>query len=74
MRQGQIGCYVLIGYPKDTMDKAEKRLTSVVRIGAMPFAMLWRDKTGKYNEEWRRFQRSWANHTIVGARIKDILR
>ena len=39
-------CYVLIGYPGDTMDAAEKRLLDTYRAGFWPFAMLYRDASG----------------------------
>ena len=39
-------CYVLIGYPGDTMDAAEKRLLDTYRAGFWPFAMLYRDDRG----------------------------
>jgi hypothetical protein len=65
-------CYVLIGYPNDTFEKAEKRLTDVMNLQMTPFAMLYRDDTGNTSREWRRFQRSWirpaairANHRIA---------
>jgi len=46
-RGHRLRCYALIGYPKDTMAAAERRLQAVVRLGIMPFAMLWRDKDGR---------------------------
>lgn len=67
-----LACYVLIGYKTDTFEKAEKRLVDTVKAGFMPFAMLYRDKQGQVDPTWRRFQRAWANPTIVGARIKQI--
>jgi hypothetical protein len=63
-------CYVLIGHKGDTFEKAEKRLRDAWSAGFMPFAMLYRDKTGNYNVEWRRFQREWANQYIVGSKLK----
>ncbi|MCK5602835.1 hypothetical protein KAR91_13220 [Candidatus Pacearchaeota archaeon] len=66
-----VAVYVLIGYPKDTMDGAEKRLQSVCRLGMMPFAMLWRGEDGKFDQSWKRFQREWVNHVIVGSKMKQ---
>lgn len=57
--------YVLIGYPKDTFDKAEQRLIQTVKAGFMPMAMLYRDKSGKVNQEWAKFQRVWARPAII---------
>jgi len=58
-------CYVLIGYPKDTMDEAVRRLRFVRDAGFGPQAMLWRDNNGNANLEWKRFQRIWARPSIV---------
>ena len=63
-------CYVLIGYQNDTFEKAEERLRQAWAAGFFPFAMLYRDESGKYNREWRRFQRQWANHFIVATKLK----
>jgi hypothetical protein len=58
----RLRCYVLIGYPKDTFEKAEKRLLSTVDIGFMPMAMLWSENKGI---AWKRFQRRWANPYLI---------
>ena len=63
-------CYVLIGYPKDSFENAERRINNVMNLGFMPMAMLYRDYSGKYSLEWRRFQREWANPIILGYKIK----
>jgi len=63
-------CFVLIGFSKDTFEKAEKRLNTVLELGFMPFAMLYRDKFGECNKEWRKFQSEWANPIIVGYKMK----
>lgn len=63
-------CYVLIGYPGDTFDKAEKRCQDALFWGFIPFAMLYRDKEGKYDLTWRRFQREWARPAIIMSKIK----
>jgi hypothetical protein len=64
--------YVLIGYPKDTMDLAETRLRQMQLIGFTPMAMLWLPETPsqeKYRPtpEWRAFQRRWARPAIIHA-------
>ncbi|MHC4867542.1 MAG: hypothetical protein ACYTEX_26015 [Planctomycetota bacterium] len=66
----KMSCYVLIGYPKDTREAAERRLQSVVKMGVMPFAMLWRNEKGETAKAWRQFQRIWAAPIAVGARMK----
>lgn len=63
-------CYVLVGYKGDTFDKAQKRLGETWQAGFMPFAMLYRDSTGNFDKEWRRFQREWANRKIVSCNCK----
>ena len=60
-------CYVLIGYEKDTIPFAEKRLQQTLNLGLMPHAMLFNRRPEK---EWRRFQREWANKIIVGSKMK----
>jgi hypothetical protein len=62
--------YVLIGWPTDTFEKAEKRLTETMAAGFIPMAMLWRDREGKRDLEWQRFQRKWARPAIMTALAK----
>lgn len=61
-------CYVLIGYSGDSFEKAEWRLKKTLALGFMPMAMLYRDNTGYYDVEWRRFQRGWARPRIIAAK------
>lgn len=63
--------YVLIGWPKDTFEKAEKRLMDTIQAGFMPMAMLYRNKDGKVGKNWERFQRFWARPATVNLRVKD---
>lgn len=73
-RSHRLRCYVLIGFPKDTFDKATERLTSMLNLGFTPHAMLWLPEEIKNAErwrpgpEWRRFQRRWARPAIIHAR------
>ena len=65
--------YVLIGYPKDTLQAAGDRLLQMQGIGFTPMAMLWQPETPsqeKYRPgpEWRGFQRRWARPAIIHAR------
>ena len=62
--------FVLIGYPKDTFEKAEERLREMLSIGFTPYAMLWQPETPSAEKwrpahEWRKFQRSWARPAII---------
>jgi len=64
-------CYVLIGYRGDTFDKAEKRLIDTIMAGFMPFAMLYRDETGKRDHQWMKFQCEWLRGRIVGVKMRE---
>jgi len=66
-----VRCYVLIGYPKDTMAEAEKRLTDVATLGITPMAMLWKDTNGESKPEWRAFQRLWARPALIHAKLTE---
>lgn len=65
-------CYVLIGWKNDTIEKAEKRLKDVARLGFMPMAMLY--DHGAYRsidrQQWIRFAREWASPFIVGSKME----
>jgi hypothetical protein len=65
-----VGCYCLIGYPRDTFDAAESRLRAAVTLGFMPMAMLYRDERGETSRDWRVFAREWARPAIIKARLK----
>lgn len=58
-------CYNLIGYKGDTFEKAQKRLEKTIQAGFMPYAMLYRDASGKVDKEWSKFQREWLRPAIV---------
>lgn len=68
----KLKCYVLIGYPGDTMANAEKRLIDTWRAGFWPFAMQFHDEKGKVPEEWRQFQRTWTRPQIVYHKLKEV--
>ena len=58
-------CYVLCGWPKDTTEKADKRMHEAMDAGFTPMAMAFRDHTGQKTKEWARFQRSWARPSLI---------
>lgn len=64
-------CYVLIGYPGDTMDKAEKRLRDTWAAGFAPYAMLYRNEAGETDPAWRKFQRLWIRPQILFTTLKN---
>lgn len=66
--RNQMRCYVLIGWPKDTMELAEIRLQKTLELGFFPFAMLWKNDKGMSNAEWRKFQRQWARPASISAK------
>jgi hypothetical protein len=63
--------YVLMGYPKDTMEQAEKRCIDTLKAGFIPFGMLYKDKDGNEDRAWKRFSRLWARTAIVYERNKE---
>jgi len=68
---GKCRCYCLIGYPKDTMDRADERMNQVIELGMYPYAMLYRDDKGERNSDWMRFQDSWIIPQAIYRRIKE---
>ena len=66
--------YVLIGYPQDTFEKAEARLSECMAAGFLPMAMLYRDQAGKRDFEWGKFQRFWARPATVNLRFREYCR
>jgi hypothetical protein len=56
-RHDKIGCYVLCGYPGDSLDHAGRRCQQVIDWGGTPYPMYWQPKggTGRPAEEWRDF-------------------
>ena len=63
-------CYVLCGYKGDTFEDAELRMLMAWDAGFFPFAMLYRDKSGKVQKDWKQFQRLWANPFIIATNLK----
>ena len=64
-------CYVLIGYPGDSFDKAEKRLRDTWAAGFAPYAMLYRNGAGETAADWRKFQRLWVRPQILFTTLKS---
>lgn len=69
-RSHRLRCYVLIGYPKDTLDGATARLTQMLDIGFTPFAMLWQPETPSQERhapgaEWRKLRRHWCRPAFI---------
>jgi hypothetical protein len=66
--------FVFIGFPKDTLEDADKRMWQTLRAGFMPMAMLWRDtrKNARPSKEWRTFQRSWARPAAMANKLTGV--
>lgn len=58
-------CFVLCGFPKDTLARAERRMLETLQAGFTPMAMLYRDESGERDPEWRKFQRAWARPAMI---------
>jgi len=73
--RGHCRCYVLIGYPKDTVDQAVKRLIDSWKAGFLPFAMLWRGKNGddEKEQEWLDLARVFSRPAITRSEIRRML-
>ncbi len=65
--RNKLYCYVLIGYPKDTMEAAADRLYRVWCEGFMPYAMLWRNTHGDRDTDWIHFNSPWNNPNTTSA-------
>lgn len=64
--------YVLVGYPKDTFDAAEKRLNECIDAGFIPMAMLHRDNTGKRDPAWVKFAWPWVRPAAMSKKYRAI--
>jgi len=72
-KRDHLGCYVLIGYGDDSLDKAEGRLQQIVDLGGFPFAMLYRNFKGEFpqpEKPWRKLQKYWVRPAYIRHRIK----
>ncbi len=65
-RKHVLVAYVLMGYPGDTMEEAEKRMNQCLDAGFVPYAMLWRNEKGKHDSrEWLHYQRRWVRPQLI---------
>lgn len=60
-----LSCYVLCGWPADTLESAENRMRQTIAAGFTPMAMLYRDQSGKRDDSWRVWARTWARPSII---------
>jgi len=65
----RLRCYVLIGYPGDTISQAEHRLFQTLAAGCIPQAMLYRPPGRRLplplDKSWRRLARLWARPAYI---------
>lgn len=62
--------YMLIGFPRDTREAADKRLRAVAVLGADPMAMLWRNEKGDRAADWIHFAKLWARPAHIYMMMK----
>lgn len=68
-------CYVLMGWPKDTMEAADRRCEKVVELGFQPHAMLydegvhWREPE---KSQWRNLKNEWNSQININKRKAEL--
>ena len=70
-RSQSLRCYVLVGYPLDTFEAADKRLNETMDAGFMPFAMLYRDDSGWRDPEWIKFTWPWMRPAAISQKYRQ---
>lgn len=72
--RGAIRCYVMVGFPGDTIEKAECRLRFAFSVGTTPFAMYYRPITDVewYTppDGWNQLCKNWIFDRAIFARMK----
>lgn len=67
----RVRCFVLVGFKKDTIEKAQKRLVETAKLGVYPMSMLYKSDEGIVDGEWIRFNTAWANPYKINKKIKQ---
>jgi hypothetical protein len=69
-RQNHLRVYVLIG--KDP-DEEQERLQTIYRMGALPFAQLYKPQInlGPYSRKWKQFSRLWSRPAAYKSYMKN---
>jgi hypothetical protein len=63
--------YVLVGFPKDTLIKAEQRLRATWDVaGFVPMAMLWQPAVGEAAPGWASLHKTWSRPAMTAAAMK----
>lgn len=73
----ETGCYVLIGWPGDSLTNAFNRLVQTAELGYFPQAMLF--DNGEHLKthslpQWKKLRWEWSNKIVVGSNIQKIKR
>lgn len=75
----KIRCYVLVGYHRDTLEKAEGRLRWTWEIGTLPFAMRYRTPEAEWggtflfkDRAWNLLARQWTRPAITKSIMKGV--
>jgi hypothetical protein len=65
-------CYCLCGWNGDTIDKAEKRMIDVMKLGFLPMAMVFRDKKGEISPNWLSWRRLWIRPAVLSKKLASL--
>jgi len=73
-RSHRLQCYVLIGFPGDTLDDARRRLHQTLAIGLTPFAMLYQGGLLQpaHSPDWKRLQRHWTRPALIHQKARAL--
>jgi len=52
-------CFVLCGYKGDSPEAAELRIEKIIKLGFLPFAMIYKDGKNIPDQRWARWSRTW---------------
>jgi hypothetical protein len=61
----RLRCYVLCGFPGDTLAAAESRLRTALGFGVTPMAMVYRDRDGVEPDGWHGWARQWIRPACI---------
>jgi hypothetical protein len=67
-------CYVLCGFPGDTIAAAHARMTETMQAGFFPMAMYFQDsKSGKTDipSDWKKWKRKWIRPAMMSVNPRD---
>ncbi len=68
-------CYVLIGWPKDTLAEAQERIESVAKLGFRPYAMLYDEGihwSGFEKKKWKELKREWNEYISIIKKKREL--